>query len=448
MKLRSVMYTYEGDEEDDCQLLINAENDLDDLAHEPSQPPSHFKANWLAFFLMGTINNLPYVVVSSSAKTLADNFGASNLLGIIVWANVAMGFAAKGLNTFFLSNTPFTTRIWLMIMVFAAGLLVVAFSSSFAMAICGIVLAGAACSFGEGVALGYLKLYPNMLMNAWGSGTGMAGVGGSALYLAYLAAGLDLEWSFLVTTMCLSLYLFAYHCILVKPSAQFEHKPPAPVAIGTVQEGGWTKFKRCFKLCRWMTFNLCMVYVAEYVIYSGLAAKALNPHITCEAYKVVSTCVNNSACEWKNATPSSHSTSALPAGCESTTFEGKNAYAIFSFCYQFGVLISRSSLQVIQIKRIEVLTILQTINAVLWVIQASFKTISVAWPLFAHMVFVGLLGGASYVNVFHNLLTSKRIKDEEREYTINLAAMFGPTLGITLSALVILAMDNTFLKNA
>jgi hypothetical protein len=32
--------------------------------------------------------------------------------------------------------------------------------------------------------------------------------------------------------------------------------------------------------------------------------------------------------------------------CTPTSFEHRNAYAIFGFCYQFGVLISRSSLQV------------------------------------------------------------------------------------------------------
>lgn len=67
------------------------------------------------------------------------------------------------------------------------------------MSLLGIVLAGAACSFGEGVVLGYLKLFDSMLVNAWSSGTGMAGVGGSALYLGYIGAGLDLKWSFIAT---------------------------------------------------------------------------------------------------------------------------------------------------------------------------------------------------------------------------------------------------------
>jgi hypothetical protein len=58
------------------------------------------------------------------------------------------------------------------------------------------------------------------------------------------------------------------------------------------------------------------------------------------------------------------------------------------------------------------------------------------------------LGGASYVNVFHLLLKDPKVAERDREFTINLAALFGPTLGITLAALAILAFDNTFLRSS
>ena len=96
------------------------------------------------------------------------------------------------------------------------------------------------------------------------------------------------------------------------------------------------------------------------------------------------------------------------------------------------------------------------------------------------MVFVGLLGGASCeraasppdyttrfalasaeqqapadrtcacadVNVFHLLLKDPKIPEADREFTIQIAAVFGPTLGITLSSLTILLFDNTFLLHS
>ena len=35
------------------------------------------------------------------------------------------------------------------------------------------------------VALGYLRLFPSKLVNAWSSGTGMAGVLGSVIYIIF-----------------------------------------------------------------------------------------------------------------------------------------------------------------------------------------------------------------------------------------------------------------------
>ena len=123
-------------------------------------------------------------------------------------------------------------------------------------------------------------------------------------------------------------------------------------------------------------------------------------------------------------------------------------YAIFSFCYQAGVLVSRSSLQVFPIARVEVLTVLQGINLVVWLLQARYKMIANVRLLFALMFFVGLLGGASYVNVFHQLLKRRQIPDGDREFTIQLAALFVPTLGITLAAILILVLDQTVLSDA
>ena len=101
-----------------------------------------------------------------------------------------------------------------------------------------------------------------------------------------------------------------------------------------------------------------------------------------------------------------------------------------------------------QIERVELLTLAQAANAVLWTLQAYFKAVGSLPLLFAGMVFVGLLGGASYVNVFHLLLKDPKIPEADREFTIQIAAVFGPTLGITLSSLTILLFDNTFLLHS
>lgn len=50
---------------------------------------------WFAFFILGTFNNFGYVVILTAAKSLADCFHESHLIGIEAWALIAIGFVLK-----------------------------------------------------------------------------------------------------------------------------------------------------------------------------------------------------------------------------------------------------------------------------------------------------------------------------------------------------------------
>ena len=63
------------------------------------------------------------------------------------------------------------------------------------------------------------------------------------------------------------------------------------------------------------------------------------------------------------------------------------------------MLLSRSSLQVVQIDRVELLATAHALNLLMWTLHAYHKTLSSLWLMFGSMFSVGLLGGASYVNV-------------------------------------------------
>jgi len=100
----------------------------------------------------------------------------------------------------------------------------------------------------------------------------------------------------------------------------------------------------------------------------------------------------------------------------------------------------------VKIKRIEIITILQGLNVVLWLWIAKFKLVN-AYIQFALMVYVGLLGGASYVNVYYLILNDRVMNKKDRELAVNMTAI-GVTLGITLASVCILGLNFTFLKNA
>ena len=135
--------------------------------------------NWIAFWILGTVNNFAYVVVAASAKSLACSFDQLSLLGAIAWSNVAVGVFVRVVNMAYMLHIPPKVRITGTAFVFVLGLIGVALSKyiGFWFAILSIVLQGGACSFGESVLLAHLKNYDVQCTNGWSSGTGMAGVG-------------------------------------------------------------------------------------------------------------------------------------------------------------------------------------------------------------------------------------------------------------------------------
>ena len=83
-----------------------------------------------------------------------------------------------------------------------------------------------------------------------------------------------------------------------------------------------------------------------------------------------------------------------------------------------GLFISRSSLSFIQIKKVWILTTLQFINFVLCFLNAKYmfvENLKFLCPLYA---WGGIIGGAIYVNVLHNILELKTLKKSEKEIAI------------------------------
>lgn len=62
------------------------------------------------------------------------------------------------------------------------------------------------------------------------------------------------------------------------------------------------------------------------------------------------------------------------------------------------------------------------------------------------MVWVGLLGGCSYVNVMYLILEDPFISRNEKELSVNMCTVTND-IGVLISAIYVLLMDNTFLKN-
>lgn len=387
--------------------------------------------NFITFWFLGVINNFSYVVVNSAAKSLADGFGQSRLIGLILWCNIAFGIVARFGNTFFLEGCRDGWRVIVAGYLMVAGLLGISLSvwvDSWALCLVSVVVIGTSSSFGESVLLGHMRKYSPDIVSGWSSGTGMAGVGGSLGYLVFVAAKMSNIQIFAVLSPMGVIYCLLFFYALVPPpqsSSDGEGQSERSALVKNMvvddtpssdvsKPKGAQRYMKALKLVWWNAFQLMLVYFFEYVASVGGSA---------------------------SAQPAEYATSP--------NWFLRNSYAILAFCYQLGVLVSRSSLHFFKVKKVEIITILQGVNMVFWVLQAKFLWLQGSgevWILFGLMVYVGLLGGGSYVNIFYLVLNDPLIDKSDRELCVNITAIF-VNVGITLSSMFILVMDNTFLKH-
>jgi len=115
--------------------------------------------------------------------------------------------------------------------------------------------------------------------------------------------------------------------------------------------------------------------------------------------------------------------------------------------YQLGVFISRSSLRFVRIKRVWVLSALQAVNFTFCFLNARYMfcpSLGLMAPL---LVWVGLMGGGTYVNALHGMLELKTLDHRERESAMSLSLFFND-FGITLASILSLVLAKTLFSPA
>ncbi|KAG5504884.1 hypothetical protein JKF63_04330 [Porcisia hertigi] len=441
-----------------------------------------------SFFLwmVGFINNFHYCLINSAASDLAKFYGLKNLMPLIVMANVVFGIFARIVNMCIATRVSYNVRITAMTVASVLGILLVSFASqlgnhhnelSFTVMLIGVVFLGTASNYGECVVLTFLQRYPNSIVGAWSSGTGISGVAAALILLGLSSANLTDQETFLATLplcivywLCFTVGMVSPHKVLVATLASGKKKdivihfldgddeekismlrektlarddvvsvtddyeikmimnllgvswrrspviPMPELDAEEVEPEDDSYHPRCCGLfsrnngvCRWWRrngpdlvlmhkamlwffFNLAVVYVAEYA-----AQLMADFSFYCEE-------------GWNN------------------NFWLRKSYVVCQFCYQLGVLISRSSLLIVKIPYVGVISIIQVINALGWIIQANVlyikghtrdRQVGMSFLLFGWMFFIGLMGGASYVNVFYLILKrSTKMREREERQTV------------------------------
>ena len=67
-----------------------------DISEKPIRSNSYYR-NWIGLFFFGTINNIFYVIVNSSAQDVCEYFDADGLIGAVLWCNIFFGLICRSM---------------------------------------------------------------------------------------------------------------------------------------------------------------------------------------------------------------------------------------------------------------------------------------------------------------------------------------------------------------
>jgi battenin len=119
--------------------------------------------------------------------------------------------------------------------------------------------------------------------------------------------------------------------------------------------------------------------------------------------------------------------------------DSSEQYQWYQVTYQIGVFISRSSVNIVQIKYIWIMAVLQGINLIFFTFEAVYMFTPNIWIIFVLILFEGLLGGGAYVNTFYRM--SKEIPATRREYAMSVVTL-SDSLGITAAGFLAMPTHN------
>ncbi|KAM4066791.1 CLN3 protein [Hirsutella rhossiliensis] len=398
----------------------------------------------VAFWLLGLINNIFYVIILSAAQDLVGSLPK----GIVLLADVMPSFFLKLVGPYYIHAVPYRLRVPVFIALASAGMLIIALapsSQSVSFRLAGVVMASLSSGGGELSFLSLLHYYGRGGLVGWGSGTGAAGLVGAGLYEVMTEWwGFGVRESLLFSASLPALMLVSFFFILPQePLRRIQNRrgyeavphreaaaddqahhqvndappeaapsallaPPASaVDVSPAHETPKShslraNLRRAKSLFVPYMMPLFLVYIAEYTINQGVAPTLLYP---------------------VKSSPFRHL---------------RSFYPFYGFLYQLGVFISRSSVSIVRIRNLYLPSYLQVGNLALLTLHALFYFIPSVYIVFAIVLWEGLLGGCVYVNCFAEIL--ENVPLEDREFSLG-AATVSDSAGICTAGFLSIALE-------
>lgn len=411
---------------------------------------------------LGMLNNLPFCVLMAASQATAKDFQMDSYVGLFTTASAAASISGTFLNAnCIVGKVSMANRIYLLLGLVSVGYCIIAatyllmfswmapappwgLSVGFAACLGGASMTYLCQAAGECTNLALYQKFTVEMLSVWGTGTGLSGLLGSVVYLGF-SAGLGMSTGeiccILLTTGPVYYFLYMH---VVKASEKTTNRVSEsgsstrssaslhgaagisrPSLLSADDLSGEESrglsietFKETSSSAKWILINLATVYTLEYLIDPGLVDRATG------------LCRKNDG------------------------FLAVNAFTLMWAMYNVGVTVSRSSVACFRLKRVWVLTLLQSLNAMLWI-----GDVFQHWHLNAggdsgyitmcvHMIWVGFMGGACYSNCMYLFQTDPKIPNDLRELGLNCGFMMS-NVGIACATLITTFLDhNIFSKQS
>ncbi|XP_065820630.1 battenin [Labrus bergylta] len=376
----------------------------------PADPETNGRStrwrNWSGFWLLGLCNNFAYVVMLSAAhdilkKQSSENNTASASASLtvdfqsgnssnssrydcnpvstaaVLLADILPTLVIKLFAPFVIHKMPYGVRVLFCAVMAATSFLLVSFSSAVLMSILGVIFASVSSGLGELSFLSLTVFFSRDVLGGWGSGTGGAGVAGAFIYSGLTQVGVSPQITLLIMLVVPVAMVISYFFLLDPPPSvpQWRSRETEYAAVGSEEDEqlidgseeeekstteerttGPLTFTEKLHVIRGLlkfVFPLGLVYFAEYFINQGLMELLYFPDFFL-----------------------SHA----------------EQYRWYQTLYQVGVLVSRSSLCCVKIRKVWTLSLLQVVNAVLLLFAVKYQFLPSAWFVFVIVLYEGLLG--------------------------------------------------------
>ena len=325
------------------------------------------KYNEYLFWIFGLINNITFIILLSASQDLMHNniryFGIC-AISPVFFIKITAPFWIK------YKFLCYKNRIYIITLLYIISYLLISLVNNLYFKLVGIAIVGTASAIGEITFIPIASIISNKCISYWSSGSGFAGLIGSGYYIL-MTQVFNLSSNF-------TLLLLSWMPLLIIICFNKLHYDQ-----NNIEYLDYIKItKEDFK--KWM-FNyvspLLLVYFFEYSINLGILEK-----------------INNNKIE--------------------------KLYPRYNFCYQFGVLMSRSFNILFPKYRIEfiwIFPILQMINFIFFILLVFYKFIPYICIIYLLIFYEGLLGGFSYLFIFQKI--KKDISEDKRELSASITTL-------------------------